>query len=518
MKFLYGYSVAAELRPATRTTSWSKALGCDGELVRDPERAAAGAGAGLRARAADAGQRPHRPRGRLPAQGGPGLVADQLSRPNSQPLLELARTRGRHPSRFFVHRLGNRTDVGNRSASPRTARHRRELERVRRRQLLCVGLAVAATAITAGAVNAQAGGVVGGVTGGVKNTTGSVKDTVGNTVKDTTGTVKDTTGSVKDTVGNTVGTVTGGGGSSGGSSGGGGGGTTTTGSSPPPSGSGTGTTGTGASGGGGSGSQTTSGDAGPGGRRASGGSSHGGAHGRNGGTAMPAHPMAMSQAPQQKPNGVPTRFNPSLSVATPTPSPFGQSSFMIGQFEIPRSCFRYTRPAAAKAQASLGRCSPRSTRSRPPSARISTSRPPRAPRGGCSSCRRRGERGASTPTATVAPTRTTPLTRSAPPPATCRPPAETRTCARPMFAYNHASWYVDEVLLTAQQYGKLPDGLVGSLTGLTGGGPPPSPRSPATPSRRAPHRSTPQRAAARPGRAMQGSAGAAGGAALEPQG
>ena len=38
-----------------------------------------------------------------------------------------------------------------------------------------------------------------------------------------------------------------------------------------------------------------------------------------------------------------------------------------------------------------------------------------------------------------------------------------------IFAYNHADWYVDEVLLYAQQYGRLPDDLVGSLTGLTEG-------------------------------------------------
>src|SRR5215208_2189157 len=38
-----------------------------------------------------------------------------------------------------------------------------------------------------------------------------------------------------------------------------------------------------------------------------------------------------------------------------------------------------------------------------------------------------------------------------------------------IFAYNHADWYVDEVLLYANQYGKLPDALVGSLTGLTEG-------------------------------------------------
>ncbi len=38
-----------------------------------------------------------------------------------------------------------------------------------------------------------------------------------------------------------------------------------------------------------------------------------------------------------------------------------------------------------------------------------------------------------------------------------------------IFSYNHADWYVDEVLLYARQYGKLPSGLVNSLTGLTEG-------------------------------------------------
>ena len=40
---------------------------------------------------------------------------------------------------------------------------------------------------------------------------------------------------------------------------------------------------------------------------------------------------------------------------------------------------------------------------------------------------------------------------------------------RAIFAYNHADWYVDEVLLYAKQYGNLPSGLVDSLTGLTEG-------------------------------------------------
>ena len=38
-----------------------------------------------------------------------------------------------------------------------------------------------------------------------------------------------------------------------------------------------------------------------------------------------------------------------------------------------------------------------------------------------------------------------------------------------IFAYNHADWYVDEVLLYASQYGKLPEDLLGSITGLTHG-------------------------------------------------
>ncbi len=38
-----------------------------------------------------------------------------------------------------------------------------------------------------------------------------------------------------------------------------------------------------------------------------------------------------------------------------------------------------------------------------------------------------------------------------------------------IFAYNHADWYVQEVLAGARAYGKLPPDLVGSLTGLTEG-------------------------------------------------
>src|SRR4029077_10992380 len=40
---------------------------------------------------------------------------------------------------------------------------------------------------------------------------------------------------------------------------------------------------------------------------------------------------------------------------------------------------------------------------------------------------------------------------------------------RAVFAYNHADWYVDSVLMRAQVIGGLPSDLIGSLTGLTQG-------------------------------------------------
>jgi acetolactate synthase-1/2/3 large subunit len=36
MEYLYGYSVAADLRPETRYDELAEALGCHGELVREP--------------------------------------------------------------------------------------------------------------------------------------------------------------------------------------------------------------------------------------------------------------------------------------------------------------------------------------------------------------------------------------------------------------------------------------------------------------------------------------------------
>ena len=80
-----------------------------------------------------------------------------------------------------------------------------------------------------------------------------------------------------------------------------------------------------------------------------------------------------------------------------------------------------------------------------------------APSAGCSSCPRPGRGGASTPTATGSPTRTTRSTRSSPPRATCTRPAPPRTSRQAIFAYNHAGWYVQSVLLRAKLIGGMPD-------------------------------------------------------------
>ena len=64
MEFLYGYSVAADLRPGTRYDQLVQALGGHGELVERPEELRAGAGAGVRGGRAGAGERADGPDGR----------------------------------------------------------------------------------------------------------------------------------------------------------------------------------------------------------------------------------------------------------------------------------------------------------------------------------------------------------------------------------------------------------------------------------------------------------------------
>ncbi len=84
MKFLYGYSVAAELRPETRYDQMVEALGCDGVLVREPDELRPALERAFESGTPDPGQRPHRPGGRLPAQVEPGLSRAWARRPQKE--------------------------------------------------------------------------------------------------------------------------------------------------------------------------------------------------------------------------------------------------------------------------------------------------------------------------------------------------------------------------------------------------------------------------------------------------
>ena len=75
MEFLYGYSVAADLRPETRYDQVAEALGCHGELVREPGELRPALERAFAAGQPGAGQRAHGPGGRVSAARQPGLSA-----------------------------------------------------------------------------------------------------------------------------------------------------------------------------------------------------------------------------------------------------------------------------------------------------------------------------------------------------------------------------------------------------------------------------------------------------------
>ena len=116
----------------------------------------------------------------------------------------------------------------------------------------------------------------------------------------------------------------------------------------------------------------------------------------------------------------------------------------------------------ARATASTPGSSPRSARSRPTTAApphpacAPASTPTAAAPARCSSRssarRAPGTATASTATATAAAPRTTPRTRSPPPPATCKASGAPGDYRRAIFAYNHADWYVADVLAQADVY------------------------------------------------------------------
>ena len=131
-----------------------------------------------------------------------------------------------------------------------------------------------------------------------------------------------------------------------------------------------------------------------------------------------------------------------------------------------RSCCRSTRPPASST-ACAGRSWPRSTRSRPTTGATSTSPPP-APWAGCSSCPRPGSvRRRRQPRRPQGPFNPVDAIFAAA--RYLKAAGADQDVRRAIFAYNHADWYVDSVLMRARLIGGLPADLVGSLTGLTQG-------------------------------------------------
>ncbi len=230
----------------------------------------------------------------------------------------------------------------------------------------------------------------------------------------------------------------------------------------------TGTTGTtGATGPSGSG-----GGAGPGGHGGSGGrpgnhrhANNNRRHHHNGGTSASHH--TPKPPPSVKSNGVPTKSNPTLSIASPTPAPLGVPSFLISQFEIPpfllpiyQACgTQYGIPwqvlaSINKIETAFGtnlnvstagavgwmQFMPSTWKAYGIDANGDGRKDPYNPVDAiCAAARYLKAAGGNT------------------------------DLRQSIFAYNHATWYVDEVMLYAQQYGKLPADLVGSVTGLTQG-------------------------------------------------
>jgi hypothetical protein len=222
----------------------------------------------------------------------------------------------------------------------------------------------------------------------------------------------------------------------------------------------TGTTGSGGAagpGGGTGGRSNGGGGRGHGHHNGSGGNGSGGTSARN----NPKPP------PPVKPNGVPTRSNPSLTIASPTPAPLGVPSFLISQFEIPpfllpiyQACgTQYGIPwqvlaSINKIETGFGtnlnvstagavgwmQFIPSTWKAYGVDANGDGRKDPYNPVDAiCAAARYLKAAGGDT------------------------------DLRQAIFAYNHATWYVDEVLLYANQYGKLPEDLVGSITGLTQG-------------------------------------------------
>ena len=132
-----------------------------------------------------------------------------------------------------------------------------------------------------------------------------------------------------------------------------------------------------------------------------------------------------------------------------------------------RSCCRSTRPPASST-ACAGRCSPRSTRSRPTTAATSTSPPP-APSGWMQFMPGTWELYGVDGNQDGVEDPYNPVDAIFAAARYLRAAGADKDLRAAIYAYNHADWYVDSVILRARYIGGLPADLVGSLSGLTQG-------------------------------------------------
>jgi Transglycosylase SLT domain len=221
-----------------------------------------------------------------------------------------------------------------------------------------------------------------------------------------------------------------------------------------PSGGGTG-------GGTGAGYMGGGGGAGPGGPGGTGHHGHGRVshhHGSGGTRAAGRHPGSIPNPPPGKPSGVPTNSNPALTIGN---APAGVPSFAIGQFEMPPSLLpiyqrcgtQYGIPwevlaAINRIETGFGtnlnvssagavgwmQFLPSTWKAYGVDANGDGSKDPYNPVDAiCAAARYLRAAGGDT------------------------------DLRQALLAYNHADWYVDQVLLYAGQYGTLPAGVVGSL-------------------------------------------------------
>jgi hypothetical protein len=223
-----------------------------------------------------------------------------------------------------------------------------------------------------------------------------------------------------------------------------------------------GTIGGGGTTGGGGGGNGVAGPGGRGGRGTVGGKETGGTRTHGNGKRKP-----MREPATRSPDGMPTDANPSLTIADFGPAPLGVPNFVIDQFTIPPFLLPIYQACGTQygipwqILASINRIETAFGTN----LNVSTAGAvgwmqflPSTWRGYGVDANEDGRRDPYNPVDAICASARY-----------LRAAGGQEDLRQAIFAYNHADWYVDEVVLYARQYGSLPDDLVGSLTGLTEG-------------------------------------------------